>query len=378
MQNLKFGGAERILITFLKNFDRERYHIELVLHTKEGALIKEVPSDVNIVSLVPLNSGSLINKMKRIIFFRLLKYCPIILKLFFRLSFKKADVIVAFMEGITTNIASLFSGAKIAWVHTDVSKNPWADKFFKNNSSQLRIYQKYDRIVFVSSGGKSAFNEKFSSVHVSKERVIHNPINSDEVYQKSTVQSEEVKSWMDRTTGTIRLISVGRLDAVKRLDILIDAVYKMDNTDYSLTLTIIGDGKEKEKLKKIFSNSTNKVLFLGAKKNPMPYVAHSQLFISTSAVESYPTAIVEALILGIPVLATDNAGSREVLGNSEKGRIVQNNISPNALADEICLVIKDRNALIAKAQTAKSLFNIDVILKQYDNIFEEAIKAHGF
>lgn len=378
MQNLKFGGAERILITFLKNFDRDKYHIELVLHTKEGALIKEVPSDVKIVSLVPLNNGSLINKMVRTIFFRLLKHYPIALKFFFRFLFSRADVTVAFMEGITTNIASLFSGARIAWVHTDVSKNPWADKFFKSNSSQLRIYQKYDRIVFVSLGGKSAFSKKFSSVSTSIERIIHNPINSDEVYQKSSVQSNEVNSWMERTAGTIKLISVGRLDAVKRLDILINAVYEMNDINYPVTLTIIGDGQEKEKLEKLHSNSANKVLFLGAKKNPMPYVVHSQLFVSTSAVESYPTAIVEALILGTPVLATDNAGSKEVLGNDEKGKIVQASISSNDLASEIDLAIKNRDTLAAKAQSAKNSFNIETILKQYDNIFEEAIKAHGF
>lgn len=76
MQNLKICGAEKVLCTFLQNFDREKYCVNLVLHTKEGELLDAVPKDVKVVGLVPQDNGSLINRVFRSLFFKLLLYFP--------------------------------------------------------------------------------------------------------------------------------------------------------------------------------------------------------------------------------------------------------------------------------------------------------------
>lgn len=68
MQNLKICGAEKVLCTFLQNFDREKYCVNLVLHTKEGELLDAVPKDVKVVGLVPQDNGSLINRVFRSLF----------------------------------------------------------------------------------------------------------------------------------------------------------------------------------------------------------------------------------------------------------------------------------------------------------------------
>ena len=59
--------------------------------------------------------------------------------------------------------------------------------------------------------------------------------------------------------------------------------------------------------------------FLGKKSNPYPYIAASDLFLSTSMTEGYPLVICEALCLGKPIIATAVSGSKEILADSEYG-----------------------------------------------------------
>lgn len=74
------------------------------------------------------------------------------------------------------------------------------------------------------------------------------------------------------------------------------------------------------------------MLMPGYVKNPHPYIAHSSLFVLSSAFEGLPNALIEALALGIPVVSTDcESGPREILDNGRLGRLVPV-ADPNALS----------------------------------------------
>lgn len=369
---MKFGGAEQVLLTYLLNFDRKKYTVELLLHTCEGELLTNLPKDVKVRSLVPKDDGKLFSKFKRSFFFKSLNYNSFFLALFLKIIFNKSDLTVAFMEGIATNIASHFNGPKIAWIHTDVNLNPWADSFFRNKKNQKKIYEKFDKIVFVSKGGKNEFNKKFPSIPLSKEVVIHNLVDRKKIEVLSEKTNKNFEDWKTETKGTIRLISVGRLDPVKRMDLLENAFRNIDILKFPVSLTIIGAGSEGKKLRSIASlEKKSRIYLLGKKDNPMPYVKNSILFVSTSFVESYPTAIIEALILGTPVLATKNAGSSEVLGDSINGKVIQSNPTSKTLSQEIEKVLSRINVWNDKANAAKDEFEIQKVLTEYDNLFEK-------
>ena len=59
--------------------------------------------------------------------------------------------------------------------------------------------------------------------------------------------------------------------------------------------------------------------------NPYPLVASADLFVCPSRAEGYSTAVTESLILGVPVLATECAGMRELVGAHCCGIITDNN-----------------------------------------------------
>lgn len=375
MQNLKFGGAEKVLCTFLKNFDRNKYKVDLVLHSREGELLKEVPKDVSVTGIVPSDSGKFWNKAYRSIIFKILIFFPFLFRMLLRPKLRPADVTIAYMEGISTNIASVLKGPKVAWVHTDVEKNPWADSFFYNNYEEERSYKKMDKIVFVSEGGKSAFNNKFNHIDLTREIVIHNPIDKKSIKKLSQITDVNFNKWNLQTKDTIRIITVGRLDPVKRMDVILKGFIKLPRNNRRFSLTVIGDGAEYINLKKLVRGIDN-VFFVGFQKNPFSYVAKCDLFISTSRVESYPTAIIESLILGTPVLATRNAGSIEVLGKSSLF-LLNTDINPTQLKGKILNIIKSPDCIVNKEKYIGQKFDISKILDNYYRVFEEVSRIDG-
>lgn len=91
---------------------------------------------------------------------------------------------------------------------------------------------------------------------------------------------------------------------------------------------------------------------------------------STSQVESYPTAIIEALVVHTPVLATANIGVREVLHDS--AAVLPATISAADLADRIHQQIVTGDQTRSQESVA-TIETIPIIMAQYDQLFEEVM-----
>ena len=96
-------------------------------------------------------------------------------------------------------------------------------------------------------------------------------------------------------------------------------------------LYIIGEGTEWKNLRRIIQEESleKHVHLMGFLKNPYALMAKMDLFVCSSIAEGYSLVIAEAMTLGLPVLSTDCAGPKELLGNGEYGMLVDNN--PEAL-----------------------------------------------
>jgi glycosyltransferase involved in cell wall biosynthesis len=108
------------------------------------------------------------------------------------------------------------------------------------------------------------------------------------------------------------LIHVGRFAAQKRHDVLLDAFVPVDRryrlvllTDPSPELTSLIATRGLE----------DRVQVAGFQQNPYPWIAGADLLVVSSDHEGLPNAIIEALLLGVPVVSTDcPSGPREILG----------------------------------------------------------------
>lgn len=121
---------------------------------------------------------------------------------------------------------------------------------------------------------------------------------------------------------TFTFISTGRLVTDKGIGELIDAFKKFNAKYADSRLYLLGDGPERELFEK--KAADNKAIhFLGYKQNPLEYVAKSHVFLLPTYHEGFSLAIVEACMLGLPVIATNVGGNPEIIRDGETGLLVK-------------------------------------------------------
>jgi glycosyltransferase involved in cell wall biosynthesis len=110
---------------------------------------------------------------------------------------------------------------------------------------------------------------------------------------------------------------VGRLHPVKNLDLLIQAIAQLPDA----SLTIIGDGPQRESLVTLAAQLNALVRFLGIvpQKQIALELNRSELFVLPSREEGHPKALIEAMAVGTAVLGTDVTGIREFIEHGQTG-----------------------------------------------------------
>jgi glycosyltransferase involved in cell wall biosynthesis len=106
---------------------------------------------------------------------------------------------------------------------------------------------------------------------------------------------------------TLRIAAVSRLVESKALDVLLDAVAKLERP---WTLTIAGDGRHREELEK---RADSRTTFLGHVEDVRPVYAHADVLAIPSRYEGFCYAAVEATIAGVPIVATRVGSLPEVV-----------------------------------------------------------------
>ena len=108
------------------------------------------------------------------------------------------------------------------------------------------------------------------------------------------------------------LLTAGRLVPNKRVGQLIKDFAPLAAR---YALVVLGEGNEKMKLMALAQELkiAARVHFIGWEKNPYPWVKQARLVVTASMREVLPSTLIEALILGVPIVSTDNLGAREVM-----------------------------------------------------------------
>lgn len=321
------GGAERVLQTVLKYLDKDLFDITLY-SVKEETLNDLYPCNINyqyIFHSWNQNDGILMRLKKKIVNkFKLWIYYHLSPTVFYFLFVKgKYDVEVAFIEGYATRIVSGSTNKeskKIAWVHTDLEKNHWTQIAYKNMQEEQNVYQRYNVIVTVSNTVKEVIKRIFE-IRDSYVKTIYNPIGADEISKKS-----RVKMSLPQKVHNIRLVSIGRLVQQKAYCRLLRIINRLVQESYSIELWILGEGGERKFLEDYIKQNhlEDFVTLWGFQTNPYAYLSHCDLFVCSSFIEGYSTAVTEALIVGLPIVTTECAGMKELLDNGKYGLITEN------------------------------------------------------
>lgn len=242
------------------------------------------------------------------------------------------DSVICF-EGYVRYWAALFANTtnpaarKSIYLHNDMHRE-WRHRF-RYLESMFGLYAKYDRLVSVT---KSVHEENIRqlsgpfNLSPAKFDFCNNVVNAAEAKELAADQLEEdLHEWME-TEGT-NFVTLGRLSPEKGHAKLIHAFAQLVEAEPRCKLTILGDGPLRQDLQILIEDLslTSNVLLAGLRLNPFPALQRADCFVFSSDYEGQGLVVLEALILGKPVISTDVVGPRSVLEDGH-GLLVENSI----------------------------------------------------
>lgn len=335
------GGFEKVCVATARLLE-PYFQIQIVIFDS-----REIAYDIRGLTVIDLHLASrpgkaakLWNVMKRAYKIHQLK--------------KKEGTDIAYSFGPTANIANIVSlGKAKKWLGI----RSYMDM---DNPGQIKWFcKKADRVICCAERICRETAEKYGC---KKAVTLHNPFDLKEI-EMLAEQGEASLPWEE---GRI-LVSMGREDTVKGFWHLLKSFALVHEALPDTKLMIIGQG-EYAQYKELAAGLgiEDVVCFTGLKKNPYPYLKRSSLYVLTSYNEGFPNALVEAMALGVPAVATDcMTGPREIL--AEKYGILVPNMSPDVdfspqniteeermLAEKIIALLKDEEQMTHYREMART------------------------
>lgn len=151
-------------------------------------------------------------------------------------------------------------------------------------------------------------------------RVVYNGIDPS---VKPGRSPEELRRELGVPEGSIVIGTVGSLVKRKRVDMILQAMGELKNT--GTVCLMVGDGPEMESLKETASRLgvTDRVIFTGFSSDPLSYINAMDIFISASEKEGLPRVVLEAMLMGKPVVAIDITGTKELVIDNTTGILLK-------------------------------------------------------
>lgn len=200
--------------------------------------------------------------------------------------------------------------------------------------------------VFQTEGAKSFFSKRLQEKSV----VIPNPVvkRNNEVEYNPECDNHEI-------------VFLGRLEnKQKRLDLLFEALGEILKKYTDAKLIVYGDGEDEQKLKVMASKYEyyDKIVFMGKTSDPEKAMARSEVFVISSDYEGIPNSLIEAMSIGMPVVATDcdPGGARLLIKDEVNGFIVPKGDS-KAIAEKVIRLFSDKEKRIGFSNRAKEITN---------------------
>lgn len=320
IESPSMGGAEKVLVDIANGLVSNHCDITVCSLFKNSIYGNEHQFDLSGYLTDSVNYRYLFNNDKRSAYsfasFFITKAPAWIYRLRIR---GRYDRVVAFYEGVPTRFVSkarLKYGKKIAWLHTltALSMKRLGNKQLAETET---LYCSFDKVVAVSNSVARSFSNLFPSV-AEKLVVAYNPVNIKNIQSLSEAPFDIQKP------DCPLLVSVGRITKVKGYDRYLRVIRHLRADGFHFKVWIIGGGDRSALETYCNDNHLDNVHFWGSQDNPYPFMKYADWIVLPSKIEGLPTVILESLALGKATIATDCGGTREILGCSEYGLMVDN------------------------------------------------------
>lgn len=157
-------------------------------------------------------------------------------------------------------------------------------------------------------------------------------------------ERQQQRSLLGLDDSTLAIVSVGRLVALKRFDLVIQAAQELVRQGHNMRVFIVGGGElERELQQQIEMHKLQKIVtLLGERKDVANLLAAADIFVLASDTEGMSRSILEAMATGLPVVATDVGGNCDLVEPEKNGLLVPAN-DAQALAAALAGLLVDEN-----------------------------------
>jgi glycosyltransferase involved in cell wall biosynthesis len=199
-----------------------------------------------------------------------------------------------------------------------------------------------------------------------------------EVFQR--VSRTEARTHLGIEENTPVIGFVGRLEPQKGLSYLIEAVAQLIRDWPTLMCIVVGDGSLRSSLQRqaIQLDVKDKVHFLGYRPDVPALLPAFDIFVLPSLYEGLPYTILEAMAAGIPVIATDVAGTRDVVRDGETGLLVPPGDVP-ALREAIRQIFDNQELKSKLAQAGRQIvvhdFRLEDCVHRMEKLYQDVLSA---
>ena len=297
---------------------------------------------------------------------------------------KNKDLIFVNGLGTETTIANIFLKKKI--IRKIVGDPVWERAY-----SKAKISESFDEFQVKNYGFSISLQKKVRSFSIKKSDIVVTPSqhlknfilnlgfkNKIEIINNGVLIPEENTNIF--TNDQINITIVSRLVSHKNIEKIIRAISDLNNP--LIYLNIIGDGPELNQLQKISLESNNKdnIIFHGKlNRDEINHIfLNSDIYIQASNYEGLPHSLLEAMSYGIPVLCTPVGECKEILGNEDRGYILDLPVSKNNIKSKISEIIGEKDIANKKGERGKNFinekYNLTNSFNLYKNLFTRLLK----
>jgi glycosyltransferase involved in cell wall biosynthesis len=359
------GGMEKVICAFINGTssinNTSSYHIHQILplnrRTEAGNWIKD--KKIQFVAFEkPSERGQFFRALHRV------------------LQTIKPDLLMTYNWGATDAIwLGRIAGIRHV-IHSEHGFNVDEGKatYWTRDVGRFLLYRLASKVIVVSRELQTLLQRRYflGGAHILR---IPNGIDASH-YSPDSMERKRTRRKLGFEDSDVVVGFSGRLDLIKNLGLLVDVFASCGREHPNLRLLIVGDGPEKIYLETLCQKRCigARVVFTGQQENVLSYLRAMDVFLLTSLREQMPMTVLEAMAVGIPVVATKVGEIPHVIDHEANGFIVDLDAPPEAFVGLLRQLISPaRRESMGNVARQKVLdhFQEQTMLQQYRTIIDQ-------
>jgi glycosyltransferase involved in cell wall biosynthesis len=354
--DMRIGGAEQVICNLVENTDPLKYEASILCIDPKigpfGKILQEKGYQITSLDRKPGFDFSLIAKVRQYLISK--------------------DVDILHCHQYTPYVYGVL-GALLTKCRVIFTEH---GRFFPDQRKLKRVVINpllnmfTDYVTAISVATRDAL-VNFENFPENKIQVIYNGIDGTRFFHP---EQDTPKNLFSICEDSYVIGTVARLDHIKNQKMMIKALKIVHKTHPNTFLLIVGDGPERKRLEKIAHELklSAHMIFTGFRQDTQLFYKNMDIFLLTSFSEGTAMTLLEAMVSGLPCIATNVGGNPEIVKDTETGFIIPSD-DERALADKIDLLLANNKLKQIMSNNARQRYaanyTVEKMVKKYETIY---------